>query len=113
MGSFYIILFIVAITCSSFNSVIINIFTIDNRHPYLDWKHTYSAHTKLRFYPHFAPEVFKHSFSFEDSVLLSGYSSVALTSKFSRLFLGWRLAYYWYRRFPYKKYLNIFVKMVG
>ena len=86
---------------------------IDNRHPYLDWKHTYSAHTKLLFYPRFAPEVFKHSFSFEDSVLLSGYSSVALTSKFSRLFLGWRLAYYWYRRFPYKKYLNMFVKMAG
>ena len=86
---------------------------IDNRHPYLDWKHMYSAHTKLLFYPRFAPEVFKHSFSFKDSVLLFGYSSVALTSKYSRLFLGWRLAYYWYRRFPYKKYLNMFVKMAG
>ena len=49
----------------------------------------YSAHTKLRDYPHFASEVLKHSFSFEDSALLSGFSSVALTSKFSRLFLGW------------------------
>ena len=73
----------------------------------------YSAHTKLCDYPRFTPEVLKHSFSFEDSVLLSGYSSVALTSKFSRLFLEWRLAYYWYRRFPYKKYLIMFMKMVG
>ena len=31
----------------------------------------YSAHTNLRDYPCFAPEVLKHSFSFEDSVLLS------------------------------------------
>ena len=52
--------------------------TIDNRHPYLDWKHTYSAHTKPRDYLRFAPEVLKHSFSLEGSVLLSGYSSVVL-----------------------------------
>ena len=62
---------------------------IDNRHPYLDWKYMYSAHTKVRDYPRFAPEVLKHSFSLEDYVLLSGYNSVVLTSKFSRLFLGW------------------------
>ena len=73
----------------------------------------YSAHTKVRDYPCFMPEVLKHSFSLEDSVLLSGYSSVVLTGKFSRLFLGWRLAYYWYRRFPYKKYSHMFVKMAG
>ena len=65
----------------------------------------YSAHTKVHEYPRFAPEVLKHSFSLEDPVLLSRYSSVVLTSKFSRLFLGWRLAYYWYRCFPYKRYL--------
>ena len=72
----------------------------------------YSAHTKVRDYPRFAPEVLKHSFSL-DSVLLSGYSSVVLTGKFSRLFLGWRLAYYWYRCFLYKKYLHMFVKVAG
>ena len=62
-------------------------YSIDNRHPYLDWKHTYSAHTKLPDYPRFAPEVLKHIFSFKNSTLLSGYSSVDLTSKLS-CFLG-------------------------
>ena len=71
----------------------------------LDQIFCYSAHTKVHEYPRFAPEVLKHSFSLEDPVLLSRYSSVVLTSKFSRLFLGWRLAYYWYRCFPYKRYL--------
>ena len=31
---------------------------IDNRHSYLDWKHMYSAHTKLLDYLCFAPEVY-------------------------------------------------------
>ena len=55
-------------------SVLHFIFTIDNRHPYLDWKHMCSAHTKLCVYLRCAPKVLKHSFSFEDSVLWPGYS---------------------------------------
>ena len=35
---------------------------IDNRHPYLNWKHTYSAYAKPLIYLRFIPEVLKHFF---------------------------------------------------